>query len=347
MSKEKQGAAATEKDVKVESEAKDQKPVVEPDNPGEVEEEEDDDLSWLQDEEPDSSEDGDDDGDDDDDDDAGGKSGGVPVDKHIKIKQKLKGKLSEEKEENEKLKARIAELETAKKEPAARTLEKPKRPKRSEFDSDDDYDEAMEEYDEKLISFIPQAAASRAEQEEHKKAQVQEVKDAAEAHLDRAAKLIEKHGIDPDTYKSAQDNVKKIITAILPKTVPADKRNQAGEYVFNQFISMVGEGSEKTIFYIGKNKSASNEFERLMRSDPTGLKAAFYLGSVNTDIAGKKNLTSRASKPTSKLKGGGQLPANEASLKKQYQAAHKAQDGQKSYNLKQKAKKAGIDVSAW
>jgi len=338
MKTEKQGAAAEAEEVKPKVEEQDQA------NLGA--DEEDEDLSWLQDEEPDSSEGGDQDESDDDDPDSS--EDGVSVIKHIKIKEKLKGKLSAEKEENEKLKARITELESAEqKAPVAQSLDKPKRPKRSEFSDDDAYDDAMEEYDEKLISFIPQAAASQADQEEQRKAQVQEVKDAAEAHLDRAAKLIEKHGIDPDVYKGAQDAVKKIITAVLPKNVPADKRVQAGEYVFNQFISMVGEGSEKTIFYIGKNKSASNEFERLMRSDPTGLKAAFYLGSVNTDIAGKTNLTSRASKPTSKLKGGGQRPANETNLRKQYQAAHKAQDGQKSYNLKQKAKKAGIDVSAW
>lgn len=344
MKTEKKQGAAEEQEVKVEEQELEQEQTDQV-----TEEDDDDDLSWMQEEEPDSSEEGEaGDDDDDDDDDAKDEAGKVPVEKHIKIKQKLKGKLSKKDEENEQLKARIVELEAGKSEvPTADAPEKPKRPRRADFETDDAYDDALDEYDEKLINYIPQSLQSKTEREEQAKAQVDEVKKAEEAHLDRAAKLIEKHGIDPDVYKGAQDNVKKIITDILPKNVPAENRQGAAEFVFNQFISMVGEGSEKTFFYVGKNKSASNEFERLMRSDPTGLKAAFYLGSVNTEIAGKKNLNSRASKPASRLKGGGKLPANEANLRKQYQTAHKAEKGQKAYELKQKAKKAGIDVSAW
>ncbi len=293
---------------------------------------EEEDTTWMQDEEPDSSED-------DDDEQADGTGPkGVPVDKHIAIKQKLKGKLKGEKEENAKLKERIKELEEGGSKPVDTTLTKPVRPRRDAFESDADYEDAMDVHEEKLAQFIPKVAATEADSAEKLQQRVKVVTDAVEGHVDRAAKLIEKHSIDPDVYSSAQDSVKQIIGSVKP----------GGEdHIFNEFIERLGEGSEKVMFYVGKNKKQLNEFERLFRSDPSGLSAAMFLAEKRNEIAGAKNLSSRSPKPSAKLRGGEAVKASESALKKKYDEAHKKGNNQEAFNIKRQAKGAKIDTSGW
>lgn len=294
---------------------------------------EEEDTTWMQDEETDSSED-------DDDEQADGTGPkGVPVDKHILMKQKLKKKLLGKDDENVKLKERIKELEEGgAQKKVALDLSKPVRPRRNTFKSDDDYEDAMDEHEEKLAQFIPKVAATEANTAEQLQRRVKVVTDAVDGHIDRAAKLIEKHSIDPDVYSSAQDSVKQIIGSVKP----------GGEdHIFNEFIERLGEGSEKVMFYVGKNKKQLNEFERLFRSDPSGLSAAMFLAEKRNEIAGAKNLSSRSPKPSAKLRGGEAVKASESALKKKYDEAHKKGNNQEAFNIKRQAKGAKIDTSGW
>lgn len=326
-----QGEEVEEIETPVEESEEEETPVVEGEETTDEETEEED-LSWMEDEQPDSSED-------DDDETADGTGAkGVPVDKHIAIKQKLKGKLKGEKEENEKLKARIKELEEGTQKPVDQSLSKPVRPRRDAFESDADYDDALDVYDDELIQFIPKSAATEANTAEQLQQRVKVVTDAVDGHIDRAAQLIEKHSIDPDVYSSAQDSVKQIIGSVKPG---------GEEHIFNEFIERLGEGSEKVMFYVGKNKKQLNEFERLFRSDPSGLSAAMFLAEKRNEISGAKHLSSRSPKPSAKLKGGEAVKASESALKKKYQDAHKKGNNQAAFDIKRQAKGAKIDTSGW
>lgn len=293
--------------------------------------EEEEDLTWMQDGEPDPSEvvDGEVDG---------AAVNTVPEIKHIAIKQKLKGKLKDEKAENETLKARILELEAGGGQTAPAALEKPVRPRRDAFENDAAYEDALDIYDEDLIQFIPKVATVKADDTAKLQARYDTVQTAVDSHLDRAAKLIDKHSIDPDVYHAAQNNVKQIIGLIKPG---------GEEHIFNEYVERLGEGSEKVMFHIGNNKKQLNEFERLFRSDPSGLSAAMFLAEKKREIAGLKNTSSRAPKPAANLKGGEVPKVNATAAEKKYKAAHKKGQNQEAFNIKRQAKAAGVDVSSW
>lgn len=311
------------------------------------EEEEQEKPFWLEEEEePDSSgDDGDsDDGDDDDDDDGDESEDKVPVKKHIRVKQKLKGKLKDSEAELERLRLENEQLKSGGKPPEQQKLQAapdaPKRPRRSDFDDDEAYEVAFDTYEDQRRQYDAQVITQTSQQRQKIQQRMQEIEQSVDAHYDRAEKVVEKYGIKPEIYQQADLNVKKIIHKVFPQLDP--------EVVFNGFVDMVGEGSEVAMYHLGRNKTASTEFQRLLQEDQTGLRAAIYLGRISEKVGGSKGKkTSQAPSPAAKLKGDEAASVKDQAAKRKWTEAHKKGKAQEAYNLKQQARKQGIDTTGW
>lgn len=272
--------------------------------------------AWMQEEDPD---------------DAGGDESQKKV--KLSTKQKLRGKLEDSEAEITLLRNEVEALKkgNAQPEPAAQE----KRPRSADFDTDEEYEDAVDVWHEKKNeSQYSTFEKSRTDKADVAR-QVQEREDSVSGHYERAEKLIEDSGISLEVYKAADTAVRKAVDAIIPNS---------GDTVVDHMISVLGDGSEKTMYYLGRNKVALNEFRALLSDDPSGLKASVYLGKITEKIAGSKNKPSQARKPAANVKGDEVPKGPEGRFKKQYS---EAKSGQKKYDIKKAARAAGHDTSKW
>jgi len=258
----------------------------------------------------------------------------VPVGKFVGLKKKLKGQISDRDEEIERLKKeRDDALKLKPKEETVLV-----RPKRDDFETDELFDEAFDTYNQSRTT----EAINRTRLEDQQKVgqvQAQEkLTEAVDSHYERAETLIEESGIKPEVYKAADTTVRKAVEAITPNL---------GDVIVDQVISILGEGSEKVIYYLGRNKPALNKFQSLLASDKSGMKAAVYLGQEKQRLTNPIKPRSNAPDPATNIKGDAPITGAEVKFKKKYDAAHGKSDLQQAYNAKKEAKAAGVDVSKW
>jgi hypothetical protein len=255
----------------------------------------------------------------------------VPLSAHIRLKKKLKGRISEKNEELETLRAEIQELRQS------RTPVTIKRPREDDFDTTEEYETALDKYNDDVTQERLDRIEDKRRVQELQKQHKEKVDAAVEEHYERAGKLIEESGIDATRYKKADETVRIAVETLMPKM---------GDVIVDQLISLVGKGSEKVLYYLGNNKHALNEFKSLLIEDKSGMKAAIYIGEQKGRLNPKKR-TSKAPPPTPKLKGDEVIGSNVKALLKAYNKAHKAGNVQAAWNAKKKAKQAGADVSKW
>ncbi|MCP4144703.1 MAG: hypothetical protein GY752_05400, partial [bacterium] len=119
-----------------------------------------------------------------------------------------------------------------------------------------------------------------------------------------------------------------------------------GSKIVDQFIKGMGEGSEKVLYHLGRNKAALAELQDIIRTDKSGIKAAVFLGKKLEQLTNPTRRKTKAPSPAPRANGesGGKIA--EAS-KRKYDEAHKKKDGSTAFKLKREAKKAGIDTSKW
>ena len=272
-------------------------------------------------------------------------SSGVPLGAHIKMKNKLKGRLSDQKAESEleieKLRAENAALKAGTVKTQAPTpTARPKRPRADDFDTDEAYDKAMDVYEDSLL----QTHFERAEQTKTIKttqAQAQEaLTQSVDDHYTRAAKLQESKGIDPTIFSRADNTVRSAIEAIRPGQ---------GDLLTDQLIQTLEDGSEMVMYNLGVNKSRRDALISALASDPSGLKAVAYVAGLKTKLT--LNTTQRrsaAKKPASEVDGDIPPNAKAGALKRKYDAIHKKNGGgQEAYNIRKEARKMGVDTSSW
>ena len=254
----------------------------------------------------------------------------VPLKTHLKIKGKLKGRLKDSEEENKRLKEENERL---------RSENKPlKRPLQEDFADDEEFNKALEEYeDAKLAKKISETRKTEQDAELIRKA-TQKRNDAVEKHYDRASKIISESGIEADNFRKADRKVREVVDSIMPG---------AGDPITDHFIELVGEGSEKVFYYLGVNENARNKFQSLLIEDKTGMKAAIYLGEQKKRLTQPSKIKSNAPAPAPKPKG--DSTPSSSSVKKMKKAYDKVsgKSPQEAYNIKKKAKAAGVDVSKW
>jgi hypothetical protein len=88
------------------------------------------------------------------------------------------------------------------------------------------------------------------------------------------------------------------------------------------------------------------ELTDLLKSDPTGLSAATYLGRRSAELSKPSKRTTGAPTPA-KTAAGQSGSASESAQARKYKAAFKAGDAQKAFNIKMEAKRSGIPVKNW
>ncbi len=259
----------------------------------------------------------------------------MPVETHIKVKRKLKGRISERDEEIERLKAENEALRKAKPEVKK---DGPVLPKSEDFDTDEEYQKALVDYHTDIAESRFQASQKKRDQEAKLKAQNDAREKAVDEHYNRAAKLVKESSIDPEVYKQTDVAVRTSIESILPGR---------GDLITDQIISLMGEGSEKVLYFLGRNKTAMSEVKSLLAEDPTGMRLFIYLGQQKERLTEPKKRTSSAPAPASNVNGDSNSKFKGSAEKKKYDKAHKSGNIQQAYNIKKEAKKAGVDVSAW
>ena len=251
--------------------------------------------------------------------------------KFLKAKKRLKGEIEKKDDEIEKLKAEIEAIKNKKPEPISDRL---KRPDPMDYDTDEEYNDALDEYNVSLYESRQSKRSKEAEQ--------QKVLDQIEAkiseHYDRADALIKESGIAPEKYKAADARLRGVFTSIF---------KDRGDLIADHMLGMIGEGSEKVGYYLGNNESARLKFKSLLEEDPNGLKAAMFLGAENVRLNNPQKRTTQAKPPGSKVSGEKASGPSAMSLKKKYDEAHKAKRVQEAFTIKRQAKQAGVDVSGW
>jgi hypothetical protein len=267
------------------------------------------------------------------------KGGFVPNHGVAAVRRKLKAKLNDVKDENTELKARIEALESGRVQPSE-SDQLPPRPKREDFDYDDDkYDAAVDEWNDKKLD----AKLSRHTQTASQKAQAEkahnDLKQSIDGHYDRASKLVESGKISEDSYLNADRVVRQTMDRI------AQGQGDAITDSLISTLSNMGDGSEKVMYQLGVNPTKLARLESLMRSDSSGLSAAAYLGTLQSSITTTNKRRSSAPKPASKVDGEGGSGGPEGALRKEYEKA--GDDVQARISIKRKAKRQGIDTNQW
>lgn len=258
-----------------------------------------------------------------------------------KAKQKLRAKLEKKhNSEVEELRAEIEALKTAPK--AAPQPVNTGKPKREDFFDADDPDEAYFDAltDWKLGNQASQNQLKQQEQAQAQQAKAQQdaIKEKVDAHYTKAAELIKQNGISEDVYRQADENVRQVMESVAPNM---------GDTLTDALISRIGPDSEKVMYYLGRNKTKLLEFEKALRSDPSGIEAAVMLGEVKQNLTAPSKRKSNAPTPAPALNGGSGGNGQEAAWQRKYKEAHKSGNGQKAFNIKREAKKAGVNTREW
>ena len=256
----------------------------------------------------------------------------VPVGKFVSVKKKLKGQISDRDEEIERL--RRERDEALKQKPKPETVLV--RPKKIDFDTDEEFDEAFDKYSLNRTEETINRTRLEDQQKVRQQQAQQKLVEAVDGHYERAEKLIGESGITPEVYKVADTTVRAAVEAINPNL---------GDVIVDQVISILGDGSEKVLYYLGRNKVALAKFQNLLATDKSGMKAAVYLGQEKQRLTKPIKPRSNAPNPVVDIKGDEVLTGAEGRYKKKYDAAKG--NLQKAYNIRKEAKAANVDVSTW
>jgi hypothetical protein len=255
----------------------------------------------------------------------------VPVGAHVEMKNKLRGRLSEKDDELVKIRAENAALK------ARQTPERKLRPNPDDYTDQEKFDRDLDEFKDWDANDRMHRIRMRDEQSYIQAKNKALLDERVDAHYDRASSLLAKSGIAPELFKHADQKVRKTIDSLRPGM---------GDVIADSFISTLGDGSEKVMYYLGVNEVALNKLQALLVDDPTGLRAAVYLGQEKQRLTTPTKHRSNAPAPSKSINGDVNS-GNAKGLKRKYEAAHKSGDLQLAYNLKQQAKKEGSDVKIW
>lgn len=250
-------------------------------------------------------------------------------------KKKLKAKLeAKHNDETEKLQKRIQELEQGKQP----DLQKPKREDfYDQTDPDEAYAEAVAEWKWNQKHAESQAEQAARQAERQRLERQQEVAKGVDSHYQRAVTLAEESGISAEAYQSADFRVRQAVDDVF---------QGAGDNITDALIATLGEGSERVFYNLGVNKARLSELQTLLKSDPSGIKAAVYLGGLKRDLTAPQKRKSTTPKPAPTADGDA-VPANVQALKSKYDKAHAKGDSQAAFDAKREARAAGVNTTKW
>jgi len=260
------------------------------------------------------------------------------------VRRKLKGKIEKKDHELEQKNGEIAQLKqeleavkqavlmggdlpSKKPEPlAVPTLEA--------FDYDDQkYQQAMMQWtNQQIQSQIAQVTDEGAMQ--HKQMQAQQALESkVNSHYERAGKLAQENNISSDAYQAADMAVRQTIESVMPN---------AGDRVTDELIANLGDGSEKVMYYLGRNPSAQLELRNKLMQDPNGLQASMYLGELKSKVSLPKKQKSKAPAPAPSMESErGTSNADETKFLRRYE---KANDISERMAIRREMSAAGLDT---
>lgn len=247
-------------------------------------------------------------------------------------KRKLRAKLEKKDDELEALKAQVEALKNGQATPAAVTADNSVAPKLEDFDYDESkYQAAVTQW---AIS-LHKGAAKSVETEARQANAQRALAESVDSHYERAAKLAKESGIDDTVYQKADLTVRQIVESAFP---------QKGDAITDNLIARLGEGSEKVMYYLGRNAKEQELFKAKLVSDPSGLSASVYLGSLQGRIATPQKKVTQARQPAKRAEGGNSGSNTAEKMARKYRSET---DIQKRFDMKRAAKRDGVDVSKW
>lgn len=260
---------------------------------------------------------------------------GVPVSTHVAMKRKLKGKLRDSDEELQALRTENEQLKQSS--APATVVDAPKRPKLDDFETDAEYDTALEKFENERTKALFDNAREQEKQKSAGRKFQERVTASVDSHFDRAAELVEKHSISPEVYQQATETVRGAMDDINP-----------GMKTFDTFVDVMrGYSSDKTVFSIGRNKAKLAMLKETLHDDKSGLRTAFILGVETARLNGVKARTSQAPVPGSQITGDEQGGKNVAAMKKKFNKLCEAGKTAEAFAIRRKAKKDKIEVKDW
>jgi hypothetical protein len=264
----------------------------------------------------------------------------VPVKTHVAMKHKLKARAKEAESEVEQLRAEIEKLKTGQVTAATPVATAPvKRPKLEDYDYDDEkYNVALDSWFDSKMNERLKGYQQESQESQQQRQQRDNLERLVNGHYDRAAKLVDEGFLTADEYHASDSLVRRRLDSIRPGQ---------GDLVTDNILAVLGDGSEKVMVALSRNPSYMAELERELQADATGSRALVYLGTLKQQFNAVTNRVSKAPKPAKQLKGDQSTAPSGSKDKKAYEAAHKAGDRQKAFNIKRAAKLAGVNTKEW
>lgn len=272
-------------------------------------------------------------------------SGKVPVKSHINLKRKLKGQIREKDSEIEQLRQEINQLKAPQPQAQAQPLQADSQrpapmPKREDFydkpDPDSAWQAALNDWVGKSVETRFQQQFQTHQQQQQRQQQSNQIDTALDQHYERAAQIVNEGLLSAEEYQSADSLVRQTVESISPGN---------GDSFIDALLARMGDGSEKVVVSLARNASNLNKFRQELQDDPTGISAAAFLGELRGKFAAASGRVSQTPRPGSKLKG--DAAKDGGSDQRMYQAAHKAGNRQKAFDIKRAAKARGVDVKQW
>ncbi len=238
-----------------------------------------------------------------------------------KIRRKWKGRAKQIEEEKnseiEELKAQIEAMKTPQQVSAPTPA---KMPTLADFDYDEEaHEKALNSWIAGQVSAHQNNNQKSYQQQLEETRVKQEIDDAVNPHYTRAQSVAEKAGISAEVYQQADMNVRRAMENVRPGQ---------GDQATDELIKMIGEGSEKVLYFLGRNQNKLNEMTSLLKSNP--IEFAMKIGELKSSFAAKQNSVSRAPRPTKKLSTDGATKPVDA-YKKKYD---KAKDAQEQFDIR-------------
>lgn len=281
-----------------------------------IQEGEAEDESWMQTEETETSD-----------------GGFVPNHGAAAVRKKLKAQINAKDDELAKIRA---ELEALKSKPSK--AESEPRPSWDDFDSTEEYDKAVDEWNDRRLDQKLSGQFQKTQQETQQAQTQNAIQRSVDTHYDKAAQLVQSGKISEEQYRNADSTVRTALDRIF---------QGQGDPITDSLIhtlNMAGEGSEKVIYQLGVNPSKLAKLESLLRDDPNGLAATAYLGTLQASITAPVKRRSAAPPPAAKVEGEG-IKGQDADLYRKYKKFGVGTND--SFQVKRQAKAAGIDTSQW
>jgi hypothetical protein len=245
-------------------------------------------------------------------------------------KRKLQAKLQAEKDEVQRLKEEVERLKAnvsvpvyQKTDGAVPTLE--------QYDYDQEaYAKAMRQWVLQNVQQASKAQEAAEKSEEEQKALERSVNE----HYERAAKLVQKHGIEPDLYREAGLTLRRTVDQVFPG---------AGDLITDKILATLGEGSEKVEYHLGRSAQKREILKAKLLEDKNGLSAMAFLGRVLAEVNEPARKQTRAPAPAARPTGGSSISGSESGkdFAKKYNAE---KDPQKRFQILRQAKSAGVDL---